>query len=70
MATHNSNSVEDLKSILLQISTRISGIDSKVTDISEKFQSVAERGADVKTALTLSKPEASIASNQDDSEGR
>lgn len=68
MATHNSNSVEDLKSILLQISTRISGIDSKVTDISEKFQSVAERGADVKTALTLSKPEASIASNQDDSE--
>lgn len=72
MATNNSNSTDndELKLLILQLASRLSGIDSKLTGFSEQILTEVRSSVDVKTELPSPNPTAKTSTSQDDSEGR
>lgn len=66
MAENNNISTNELKSLILQLASEISGLDSKVTGFSEQILSEVKRGVGIKPEFSSSKREASISKNPDD----
>lgn len=68
MTTNDSISTDELKSLILQVTTRISGLDSIVTGSSAKILSAIRKGDDLRQSeLSSSQAEALIAITQEDS---